>query len=111
LPLKRIDHVEFYVGDAKQSAFFYQYAMGFKLKHYAGLETGNKETSSYVLEQGKIRFVLTSATSDQSFVAEHHKKHGDGVRDIALEVDDAESAYNETVKRGAISIMEPTRFE
>ncbi|MCB0722048.1 MAG: 4-hydroxyphenylpyruvate dioxygenase [Ignavibacteriae bacterium] len=111
LPLKRIDHVEFYVGDAKQSSFFYQYAVGFKLKYYAGLETKNKETSSYVLEQGKIRFVLTSANTDDSFVAEHHKKHGDGVRDIAFEVDDAESAYNETVKRGAISILEPTKFE
>jgi 4-hydroxyphenylpyruvate dioxygenase len=111
LPLKRIDHVEFYVGDAKQSSFFYQYAMGFKLKYYSGLETKNRDNSSYVLEQGKIRFVLTSATSDESFVAEHHKKHGDGVRDIALEVDDAESAYNETVKRGAIGVVEPTKFE
>lgn len=111
LPLKRIDHVEFYVGDAKQSAFFYQYAMGFKLKHYSGLETKNKETSSYVLEQGKIRFVLTSANTDESFVAEHHKRHGDGVRDIAIEVDDAASAYEETTKRGAVGVLEPTKYE
>jgi 4-hydroxyphenylpyruvate dioxygenase len=111
LPLKRIDHVEFYVGDAKQSAFFYQYAMGFKLKYYSGLETKNKETSSYVMEQGKIRFILTSANTDESFVAEHHKRHGDGVRDIAIEVDDATSAYEETTKRGAVGVLEPTKYE
>ena len=111
LPLKRIDHVEIYAGDAKQSAFFYQYALGFKLTGYSGLETGNKLNSSYLLEQGKIRLVLTSANTDESFVAEHHKRHGDGVRDIALEVDDAESAYNETIKRGAEGILEPIKIE
>jgi 4-hydroxyphenylpyruvate dioxygenase len=111
LPLKRIDHLEFYVGNAKQSAIFYQYAMGFKLTGYSGLETGNREKASYLLEQGKIRFVLSSPLTDDNFIAEHHKRHGDGVRDIALEVDNAESAYNETVKRGAAGVLEPTKFE
>ncbi|KAA0210888.1 4-hydroxyphenylpyruvate dioxygenase [Ignavibacteria bacterium CHB1] len=111
LPLKRIDHVEFYVGNAKQSALFYQYAFGFKLKAYAGLETGSKEKVSYVLEQGKIRFVLTGALTNDSPIAEHHKLHGDGVKDIAIEVDDATSAYNETTKRGATGVLEPTKIE
>ncbi len=111
LPLKRIHHVEFYVGDAKQSSFFYQYAMGFKLKAYSGLETKDKLNSSYMLEQGKIKFVLTSANTDASPAAEHHLKHGDGVKDIAFEVDDAVSAYEETVKRGAVGVLEPTKFE
>ncbi len=111
LPLKRIDHLEFYVGNAKQSAIYYQYALGFKLTGYSGLETGNREKASYLLEQGKIRFVLSSPLSDDSFIAEHHKKHGDGVRDIAFEVDDARSAYEETVKRGAVSVHEPVEVK
>jgi 4-hydroxyphenylpyruvate dioxygenase len=111
LPLKNWDHIEFYVGNAKQSALFYQYAVGFKLTGYSGLETGNRERASYLLEQGKIRFVLTTPYHPDSFIAEHIKQHGDGVRDIALEVDDAASAFNETVKRGAVPVMEPTKFE
>ena len=87
LPLKRIDHLEFYVGNAKQSSFFYQYVLGFNLTGYSGLETGNREKASYLLEQGKIRFVLSSPLTDDNFIAEHHKRHGDGVRDIAMEVD------------------------
>ena len=110
LPLKRIDYVEFYVGNAKQSAIYYQYALGFTLTGYSGLETGNKEKASYLLEQGKIRFVLSSPLTDDNFIAEHHRKHGDGVRDIAFEVDDARSSYEETVKRGAIGVMEPTEL-
>lgn len=111
LPLKNWDHVEFYVGNAKQSAIYYQYGMGFKLTAYSGLETGNKERASYLLEQGKIRFVLTTPYHPDSFIAEHIKQHGDGVRDIALEVDDAASAFEETTKRGALPVMKPTKFE
>ncbi|MBS1550956.1 MAG: 4-hydroxyphenylpyruvate dioxygenase [Bacteroidetes bacterium] len=111
LPLKRIDHLEFYVGNAKQSSFFYQYVMGFNLTGYSGLETGNREKASYLLEQGKIRFVLSSPLTDDSFLAEHHKKHGDGVRDIAMEVDDAAKSYYETTNRGAKGVLEPTEIK
>jgi len=111
LPLKRIDHLEFYVGNAKQSAFFYQYVMGFKLTGYSGLETGNKDKASYLLEQGKIRFVLSTTLTDDNFIAEHHKKHGDGVRDIAMEVDDATKSYFETTSRGAKGVLEPTELK
>lgn len=111
LPLKRIDHLEFYVGNAKQSAFFYQYALGFKLVGYRGLETGDKEVTSYFLEQDKIKFVLSSALNPDHEISEHVKLHGDGVRDIAFEVDDATSAYNETTKRGAISHLAPVKIE
>jgi len=111
LPIEGWDHIEFYVGNAKQSAIFYQYAMGFKLAAYSGLETGNKEKASYLLEQGKIRFVLSTPLHPDSFISEHIKKHGDGVRDIALEVKDAVSAYKETTKRGAIGVMEPTELK
>ncbi len=110
LPLKRIDYLEFYVGNAKQSAIYYQYALGFTLTGYSGLETGNKDKASYLLEQGKIRFVLSSPLTDDNFIAEHHKKHGDGVRDIAFEVDDAVKSYEETVKRGAVGVLEPTEL-
>ena len=111
LPLKNWDHIEFYTGNAKQSAFYYQYAMGFKLTAYSGLETGNKDHASYLLEQGKIRFVLSTPYHPSSPMAEHIKQHGDGVRDIALEVDDATSAFKETTKRGAEPVLEPTKFE
>ncbi|RPI17794.1 MAG: 4-hydroxyphenylpyruvate dioxygenase [Ignavibacteriae bacterium] len=111
LPIKGWDHIEFYVGNAKQSAIFYQYALGFKLRAYSGLETGNREKASYLLEQGKIRFVLTSPLHPDKFISEHIKTHGDGVRDIALEVPDAVKAYEETIKRGAVSVMEPTELK
>ncbi len=111
LPIKGWDHIEFYVGNAKQSAIYYQYTMGFKLTGYSGLETGNRERASYLLEQGKVRFVLTTPYHPGNFISQHIEKHGDGVRDIALEVDDAESAFNETVKRGAVPEMEPTKIE
>ena len=111
LPLKNWDHIEFYCGNAKQSAFYYQYAMGFKLTAYSGLETGNRERASYLLEQGKIKFVLTTPYHPDNFISDHIRQHGDGVRDIALEVDDAKSAFNETVKRGAVPAMEPTKIE
>ena len=111
LPIKGWDHIEFYVGNAKHSSIYYQYALGFKLTGYSGLETGNREKASYLLEQGKIRFVLTTPYHPDNFISEHLKQHGDGVRDIALEVDNAESAFNETVKRGAVPVLEPTKFE
>ena len=111
LPIKNWDYVEFYVGNAKQSAFFYQYAMGFKLRAYSGLETGNREYASYLLEQGKIRFVLTTPYHPDNFISEHIKQHGDGVRDIALEVDDATKAFEETTKRGAEPAIEPQKLE
>lgn len=111
LPLKRIDYLEFYSGNAKQSAFFYQYVMGFKLTGYSGLETGNREKASYLLEQGKIRFVLSSPLTDDNFIAEHHKRHGDGVRDIAMEVDDATKSYIETTNRGAKGVLKPTEYK
>jgi 4-hydroxyphenylpyruvate dioxygenase len=111
LPIEGWDHVEFYVGNAKQSSFFYQYGMGFKLTTYSGLETGNKEKASYVLEQGKIRIVLSTPLQPDTFIAEHIKKHGDGVRDIALQVNDAAKAYEETTKRGAKGVMEPTELK
>lgn len=111
LPIKNWDHVEFYVGNAKQSAIYYQYSLGFKLTAYSGLETGDRMKASYVLEQGKIRFVLSSPYHPGNFIAEHIEHHGDGVRDIALEVDNAESAFNETVRRGAVPVLEPMKFE
>jgi 4-hydroxyphenylpyruvate dioxygenase len=108
LPLKRIDYIEFFCGNAKQSAIYYQYAFGFKLTGYSGLETGNKAFASYILEQGKIRYILTTPYSDDTFISQHIKKHGDGVRDVAFEVDDAAKSFHETVKRGAIPVLEPT---
>ena len=111
LPIEGWDHIEFYCGNAKQSAFYYQYALGFQLIAYSGLETGNKDKASYVLQQGKIRIVLSTPFKPDGFMSDHIKKHGDGVRDIALTVKDAASAYNETLKRGARGFMEPTEFK
>ncbi|SRR5579883_665560 len=107
LPIRAIDHLEFIVGNAKQSAYFYRSAMGFKLTGYAGLETGVRDRASYVLEQGKIRFVLTTPLVPDHPYQEHLRQHGDGVKDISLEVKDVESAYRETTKRGAIGVQEP----
>lgn len=108
LPLLGTDYVELYVGNAKQSAHYYKTAMGFQSLAYAGLETGVRERASYVLAQGKIRLVLTTPLTSHSPIAEHVKKHGDGVKVIALWVDDARQAFHETVNRGAAPFMEPT---
>ncbi len=108
LPLLGTDYVEFYVGNAKQAAHYYKTAFGFQSYAYAGLETGMKDRVSYVLKQDKIRLVLTTALRSDSPIGEHVKKHGDGVKVIALWVDDATSAWEETTKRGAVSFMEPT---
>ncbi len=108
LPLKGTDHIEFFVGNARQAAYFYRAAFGMSLVAYAGPETGRRDRSSYVLQQGKIRFVLTTALRSDSDIAEHVHRHGDGVRSIALWVDDARSAWLETTSRGARSVQEPT---
>lgn len=111
LPLLGTDHLEFYVGNAKQSAYYYQSAWGYELIAYAGPETGVRDRASYVLKQGKITLVLTTAMMPDSPITEHVAKHGDGVKFLSLWVDDARSAYEETVKRGAKSFMEPTVYK
>jgi 4-hydroxyphenylpyruvate dioxygenase len=108
LPLLGTDYVEFYVGNAKQSAHFYKTAFGFQSFAYKGLETGCKEYASYVLKQDKIRLVLTTPLHSNSPINDHLKKHGDGIKVIALWVEDATKAWEETTKRGAKSFMKPT---
>jgi len=108
LPLLGTDYVELYVGNAKQSAHYYKTAFGYQSLAYAGLETGVRDRTSYVLKQDKIRLVLTTPLNQDSPINDHLKKHGDGVKIVALWVDDATSAYQETIKRGAVSFMEPT---
>lgn len=108
LPLLGTDYVEFYVGNAKQAAHFYKTAFGFQSYAYKGLETGSKDSVSYVLKQDKIRLVLTTPLSSKSSINDHIVKHGDAVKVIALWVDDARNAYEETISRGARSYLEPT---
>lgn len=107
LPLLGTDHMEFYVGNAKQSAYYYQVAFGYELVAYAGPETGVKDRASYVLQQGKVRLVLTTSFDPDSEISEHVRQHGDGVKVLALWVDDATKAYEETTKRGAESAFAP----
>jgi 4-hydroxyphenylpyruvate dioxygenase len=107
LPIKGTDHVELYVGNAKQSAHFYRSAFGMTLVAYSGPETGQRDRVSYVLVQGKIRLVLTAALHTDHPIAHHVALHGDGVRDVALLVNDADRAYRETTRRGAKGVMEP----
>src|SRR5260370_39470452 len=107
LKLKKIHHVELWAGNANQSAYFYRKAFGFSQLASSGLATGCRDTASCVLAQGKIRFVITSALSAGHPAAEHVRLHGDGVRDIALQVDDADFAYAEAVRRGAKGVIEP----
>jgi 4-hydroxyphenylpyruvate dioxygenase len=108
LPLLGTDYVEFYVGNAKQSAHYYKTAFGYQSHAYKGLETGSRDQVSYVLKQDKIRLVLTTPLNSQSPINQHLAKHGDGVKVIALWVEDAKSAWEETTKRGAKSFMEPS---
>jgi len=108
LPINGTDHIELYVGNAKQSAYYYQAAFGYNLVAYAGLETGQKEFASYVLQQDKIRLVLTTPLNPESAINQHLVQHGDGVKVLALWVDDARRSFEETVKRGAKPAMEPT---
>ena len=107
MPLLGTDYVEFYVGNAKQAAHFYKTAFGFQSHAYKGLETGSKDSVSYVLKQDKIRLVLTTPLNSKSPINDHIVKHGDGVKIVALWVEDAKKAYEETTKRGAKSYMEP----
>ena len=111
LPINGTDYVEFYVGNAKQAAHFYKTAFGFQSLAYSGLETGDSTKTSYVLVQDKIRIVLTTPMSGNTEIEEHITKHGDGVKVIALWVDDATKAWKETTKRGAKSYMEPNKLE
>ena len=111
LPLLGTDHIEIYVGNAKQSAYFYQAAFGFNVVAYAGLETGNKQQTSYVLQQEKLRLVVTSALTPDNPINKHLAKHGDGVKVLALWVDDAAKSWKETTQRGAVSVQEPTTLK
>ena len=108
LPLLGTDYVEFYVGNAKQAAYFYKTAFGFQSHAYKGLETGSKDAVSYVLTQDKIKLVLTTPLNSSSSINNHIVKHGDVVKVVALWVEDAKKAYEETMSRGAKSYMEPT---
>lgn len=110
-PIKGTDHIEFYVGNAKQAAHYYQSAFGFKLVAYRGPETGHRDSCSYVVQQNKIRLVLSAALTPDHEIAEHVKQHGDGVKVLALWVDDAEKAYNMAIERGAESAFEPIKLE
>jgi len=107
LPIKGTDYIELYVGNAKQAAVFYKTCFGFQSVAYAGLETGVRDRTSYVLRQGKITLVLTTPLTSNNPIAEHIKKHGDGVKVIAFWVDDAEYSYQATIERGAESYCEP----
>src|SRR3954447_9664430 len=111
MPLDGWDYVELWVGNAKQAAYFYEHALGFTRTAYAGPETGVRDRASYVLEQGAIRLVLTSALREDHDIARHCSRHGDGVKDIALAVPDATEAYRQAVQRGARGTVEPHRAD
>jgi 4-hydroxyphenylpyruvate dioxygenase len=111
MPLDGWDYLELWAGNAKQSAYFYEHAMGFTRTAYAGPETGLRDRASYVLEQGDVRFVITSPLREDHEITRHHARHGDGVRDIALTVPDATEAYRQAVQRGARGVVEPHREE
>jgi len=111
MPLDGWDHVELWVGNAKQAAFYYEHAFGFHRTAYAGPETGVRDRASYVLEQNEIRLVVTSALHPGHEIGDHANKHGDGVKDISLRVPDARRAYEEAVKRGARGVTEPHTVE
>ena len=111
LPLQGTDYVEFYVGNAKQSAHYYITAFGFHPLAYAGPETGVKDKASYAVRQNKLTIVLTTPLRPGNEIADHIYKHGDGVKALALKVDDATSAWNETTKRGAKSYMQPQQLK
>jgi 4-hydroxyphenylpyruvate dioxygenase len=111
MPLLGWDHLELWVGNAKQSAYFYERVLGFTRTAYAGPETGLRDRASYVLEQGEVRIVLTTALREDHEITRHCARHGDGVRDIALTVPDATEAYRQAVQRGARGVREPTKLE
>jgi 4-hydroxyphenylpyruvate dioxygenase len=107
-PINGTDYIEFWVGNARQASLYYRAAFGFELVGYRGPETGTRDRASYLLQQDKIRFVLTTPIKSTGQIADHVHKHGDGVRDIALWVDDARTAYAAAMERGAESALEPT---
>jgi 4-hydroxyphenylpyruvate dioxygenase len=111
MPLQGWDHLELWVGNAKQAAFFYEHAFGFTRTAYAGPETGVRDRASYVVEQGDIRLVLTTALREDHEISRHLCRHGDGVKDIALQVPDAREAYRQAVQRGARGVIEPHTVE
>ncbi|HVU69046.1 MAG TPA: 4-hydroxyphenylpyruvate dioxygenase [Ktedonobacteraceae bacterium] len=108
MPIQNFDYLEFYVGDAKHTAYYFTHAWGFVPIAYAGLETGVRDRTSYVLEQGNIRLIITSALGPEGAIAEHVHLHGDGIKDVAFRVESAERAYREATTRGAQGVMEPT---
>jgi 4-hydroxyphenylpyruvate dioxygenase len=110
LPLQGTDYVEFYVGNAKQAAYYYKTAFGFQSLAYAGPETGVKDKVSYVIRQNKLTFVLSTPLRSDNAIADHVYQHGDGVKVLALKVEDATSAWDKTTKRGGQSYLEPTRL-
>jgi 4-hydroxyphenylpyruvate dioxygenase len=107
LRIRSIDHIHFWVGNARQTAFYYQHAFGFTPVAYSGLETGSRDRASYVLQQGTIRFVVTAPYGADGEIPDHVRLHGDGVHDVALEVEDVDGAYRETTKRGARGVIPP----
>ncbi|MEM7552466.1 MAG: 4-hydroxyphenylpyruvate dioxygenase [Bacteroidota bacterium] len=111
LPINGTDYIEFYCGNAKQSSLYYQYVFGYELIAYLGPETGDREKVSYVLKQGKVRLVLTTALNAESEISKHLLKHGDGVKTLALWVDDATKSFKETTKRGAKPVHEPKELK
>ena len=108
MPIQNFDYLEFYVGDARHTAYYFTHGWGFVPIAYAGLETGVRDRASYVLEQGNIRLIVTSALGPEGPIAEHVHLHGDGVKDVAFRVESAERAYREATSRGARGVMEPT---
>lgn len=111
LPIQGTYYVEFYVGNARQAAFYYHYVFGFDIIAYRGPETGRKQSASYLLAQNKLRFVLTSPLTPDTPVADHIHRHGDGIKDIALWVEDARKSFEETLSRGAKAVHEPYTLE
>src|SRR6476661_7053871 len=111
MPLMGIDHVEYYVGNARQAAFYYSNAFGFHITAYSGPETKVRDRASYVLEQGEARIVLTGAMGPESPISEHVLAHGDGVKDVAFRVPDATHAYEYATGHGAIGVLQPEIVE
>lgn len=107
LRLKRLHHAEFWVGNAKQAAYYYSRAFGFSRFAYRGLETGTRDRASYAMQQGKVRFVLSSPLEPESEINDFLREHGDGVKDLAFEVENADFAYEEALRRGAVGAVEP----
>lgn len=110
MPIQNFDYLEMYVGDARQSAYYFQHGWGFVPIAYAGLETGIRDRTSYVLEQGNIRLIITSSLVPEGEIAEHVRLHGDGVKDVAFRVANAEQAYREATSRGAQGVREPRTY-